>query len=195
MRDFTIKKEDKKYYVTNIDKIDDKYLILYADNHKEIKPNLSEHNYQFYLNKMEQQYLNYKDEYLNKKSREVFKLYIQTITIFITQIISIILLYNIDINIIEKLIIGFIYLFVTVAINFYKKIQIIEYDQNFGNMEAVDYFLNHKDEFTYTTKDNKIKYIINSNTIDIFTSKESLISFTNNYKKDIGIKLTKRMGD
>lgn len=189
MRDFTINEKDKKDYITNVEANDNKYIIHYADGHSAQGSTVSKHNYLFYLNKMEEQFMQYKDAYEEVITYDYGMTLIKSIGILITQIAMFPILYNIDIHIAIKIIIGLLYLSGTIFYNTYNKAKIVNYDKAIGNIRAVEYYLEHKDDFIVNYKNEESgrlekSYLVNANNVDIFSSPQMLIDFMNDTIED-----------
>lgn len=180
MRDITLNDKDKEGYVSNIEVNDNNEIIVhYASGKVENCGLFSQHNFEFYLGRMEKQFYEYKDSFLDYEGKLCLQLYAKRIISGIMALLSIWFSYNIDIHVLMKIFL-FILIIITSFLNeVYLKSKLIVEDMKIGNVDAMDYFLKHKDEFKMSVIDEidgekKDIYVINMNNIDIFSSPDKM---------------------
>lgn len=103
MLDLSYDENDAKTYIVNIEHIEDKLVITYADEHKEEYP-FSSHNLHYYRISMINNAKEHINPILNNYTKETLKTVIKKYASIILSIASLYFLYNLDIHIIIKII-------------------------------------------------------------------------------------------
>ncbi|MGN1337704.1 MAG: hypothetical protein ACI4WW_04435 [Candidatus Coprovivens sp.] len=174
-------KEDAANFITNVSVNDDntKFILTYGDGHIEYSDYVTDHNYNYYLNRLEQQFLNYKNNYIDFLS----KIYTEVITKrfigSISALLGLFLSYNIDIHIVMKIIIWILIIIFGLGYRFMQQIKLMALDNEFDSVKLMEYLQVHKEEFygkilDENTGNIKEAQIINFNNIDLFTSPEGM---------------------
>ena len=151
---------DDNKSVLNIIRYEDYIEIVRADGTKEIIKGDLEHNLIVYRHQMEEYAKKNIPLVLKGIALATLKLYTKRIILLFTTVTGLFLLYNIDIHIIMKIILSLlVLLFDKDMILKYRKIE-NELYYNLAEVDATQYYLDHKESFLDTDSDEKL-YIIN----------------------------------
>lgn len=174
-------KEDAANFITNVSVNDDntKFILTYGDGHIEYSDYVTDHNYNYYLNRLEQQFLSHKNNYIDFLSKIYMEVITKRFIVSISALLGLFLSYNIDINIVMKIIISILIIIFGLGYRFMQQIKLMALDNEFDSVKLMEYLQVHKEEFYGKILDEKtgnIKeaQIINFNNIDLFTSPESM---------------------
>lgn len=204
MIDMTTNKKDAESFITHVGVDSEKncYNVYYADGSVKEEGYVNEHNDNFYLNKMEQQFVDYKDKYVTKIGMKCLRVYIERLTGIALATIGLLLDYNLDIHIAMKILIGIAIIGGGFVWDFMHKVLIIKYDKLLEHVEVMDYLHNNMDKYKNKMYDEKTgnvieTQIINFNNIEAFSSIEGMDSMYNLLKysdEDDEFSLKKKKG-
>ena len=173
--------EEASKFITNIGVTEDgkQFVLTFGDGHVEYSECVTEHNYNFYLNRLEKQFLDYKEKF----GKAMGEFYISVITkrfiATFSSIIGIFLTCSVDIHIVMKIIISLLIIFGALVSRISCNIKLMELDQTLDKVKIMDYLQKHMNKYygkivDEETGEIKETQVINFNNVDMFLSIESM---------------------
>lgn len=190
--------EDKKNFICNFEFLENEncYKVNYADGHSEKGACISPHNYECYLQKMEEQYYKNKESYLKRLGKVSLK---KMRNIAISTLVTLggfYLSFNMDIHVIVKILLVLLMAVVNFGVCLLEKYELILLDEYAQQVEIIDYYLNHKEEFVREFYNDEINekeniLLINLNNIDAFKTVDTFNRFVDSIKNLDGDEIKK----
>ncbi|MGM9834996.1 MAG: hypothetical protein ACI31M_04385 [Bacilli bacterium] len=183
MKDLTLTEEDRNKFISRVNPIiddNDKFIISYANGKKRVDNNKS---FEDYMALMEEQFYEFKDEFLKVQSQKYYLLKsANKLLNFVLIGEGFIFLYNItnkNLNEISLLLIGIIATFLGL---YYCKNKMKSIHDKIGNVMATEYYINNKKQFVKEAYDEKnldiYEYnLVDMNSISQFNSKKELVDY------------------
>lgn len=191
MINMTYDKESASKFITNVGVNEDKskFVLTYGDGHTEFSDCVTDHNYNFYLNRLEQQFLDHKESYCKFISGAYMNVLGKRFVGTMITIFGIFLTCEIDIHIAMKIILSILIVMGGLFFRFVQQIQLMALDGEFDKVRLMEYLHKHKNEFygkivDEETGEVKEMQVINFNNIEMFNNPEGMKAMYNLLKYD-----------
>lgn len=148
MVNFAQNDEEAQYFITDIDVVDDKIIVKYADQ-REVVEKYDLHTLNYYRLRMTNEIRQTIPAAISEIASSSFNAYLKRLGVIIGGIISGLLVYNIDINIIMKFVITGLILLGQAAYFICNEINLRFLSDNLGIIETYQYYLNNLHHFKY----------------------------------------------
>lgn len=155
MVNMTVYDEQESSYIIDLRRDGKNIIVTYADGHEEVMDNYSLHNMNFYRYKIQRQFFEYYDEYMDQMALESFKVCCKKFGSIGVGLLSLFLLYNFDIHIIIKIIISLGIIALNIFYYFVKHYDLLVISQELGRVEALETYFNNSRDFMIHNHDAK----------------------------------------
>ncbi len=153
-------KEAEPYFITDIERKDDRLIITHADKSVE-DSKYSDRNLGFYRHKMIDQARKYLPAFTIDLSKESFKVYVKRVGAIIGGILGMFLLYNIDIHTIMKIVLTILIILGELAYYIWNEIVLSVISDDCRETLATEYYLANLRDFQYYDQEKGIDgYIV-----------------------------------
>lgn len=155
MVNMTLYDSEEEGYIIDL-KVEDYHIKLYyADGHVEDVGKYSLHNFNFYRLRVQRQFHEYYDKFMDQCGLESLKLYAKKYGSVALDAISLYFLYNFDIHIVIKILISLVMIGVNIFYYFLKHYDLLVLSQELDRVEALELYLNNSREFMVYNEDEK----------------------------------------
>lgn len=147
--------EEEKYFITDLEKKDDKLVVTHADARVE-ETKFTEHNLGFYRRRMIEQAKQKLPEFSIVLSKESFKAYVKRYGSLIGSVVGLFFLYNVDIHIIMKILLTILIVLGEAAYFVFNTIMLSVMQEDCRETLATEYYLANINDFQYYDKEKGV---------------------------------------
>lgn len=153
MLNMTLNKKEEPYFITDVDFLPDDVCVKYADGHVENMGFCNDNIKEFYRRRLLEQVQKYVEPYIKEAGRVAFRAYIQKYGLIIAELVEIYALYNVDIHIVMKLILGVFLIFINGIMVLAAAGDLLLIGDTVGEAFALEYYANNYADFTYVDEE------------------------------------------
>lgn len=153
--------DEKKYFITDIffDGNSNEIVVKYGDGNETREPFVF-HNLQFYRHKMIEQSFKHLPHFLDELSKYSFLVVVRKYIVIIGGILSMVLLYNLDIHIIMKIILSVLIVLGEVGYYLYNEVILTLMGSVVSEGLATETYLKYIDNFRYLNDDKEYEFFL-----------------------------------
>ena len=191
MVNMTLYDDEEPTYIINIRNVDNNIVLTYADGHEEIMGPYTLHNMNFYRYRVQRQFYEFYDKYMDEMAAESFKVCVKKFGGVILSLVGLFFMYNFDIHIIIKILLTLGVLAAEVFCYFLKHYDLLVIGQELNRVEALEtYFKNSREFMVYNETENEDDFVLGVE--DVWQNdlgKEDVLSILADIKKSDGMVL------
>lgn len=188
MVNMTLYDEEESSYIIDIRKKDNEIVLTYADGHEDIMGSYSLHNMNFYRYRVQRQFYEFYDKYMDEMALESFKVCFKKFGGVILSLVGLFFMYNFDIHIIIKILLTLGVVAIDVFYYFLKHYDLLMIGQELNRVEALEtYFQNSREFMIHNENENEDDYVLGVE--DVWQNdlrKEEVLSILEDVKKSDG---------
>lgn len=188
MVNMTLYDDEEPTYIIDIRKKDNKIILTYADGHEEIMGPYSLHNMNFYRYRVQRQFYEFYDKYMDEMALESFKVCVKKFGGVILSLVGLFFMYNFDIHIIIKILLTLGVVAIDVFYYFLKHYDLLVIGQELNRVEALEtYFQNSREFMIHNEEEKEDDFILGVE--DVWQNdlrKEEVLSILEDVKKNSG---------
>lgn len=155
MVNMTLYDDEEPTYIIDIRKKDNKIVLTYADGHEENMGLYSLHNMNFYRYRVQKQFYECYDKYMDEIALESFKVCVKKFGGVILSLVGLFFMYNFDIHIIIKILLTLGVVAIDVFYYFLKHYDLLVIGQELNRVEALETYFQNSREFMIHNEDEK----------------------------------------
>lgn len=153
MLDMTMEDKDKKYFITDIEHIDDILRVTRADGTVE-EEIFSNHNLGVYRHRMIESAKDSINPFMDELSKDSFFTFVKRYAAIIGGIVSLFFLYNVDIHVIMKIILTILIVLGELGYYLYNQLYLMIIGDQVIECLATEYYLKNLNKFNYFDREH-----------------------------------------
>ena len=200
MINMALNKKDEEYFITDVKFLEDDIVVKYADDHEEHVGFCNDHMKEFYRMKLLEQVRKYVEPFIEEAGKEALRAYIKKYGFIVAEVIEMYVMYNVDIHLIMKIIIGILLTLVNGIMYLAAEGDLLFLSDYVEEAFVLEYYADNYEDFIYLDEETNttvnalpIEEISHSkiNLDTIKQIRESVVELKEENAKNIEVKILK----